>query len=157
MAPSIPQTLRPHPFVWADVFRGITVPAVRIDRGIPIAQVEGVTLTLNLYHPPFIGRHPAIAVIYGGAWQNGTPANNEIFSRYMAAQGYTVVALDYRHAPQFRFPAQLEDIRTALSFIQAQAEAFCGSPPACCIIKCRKSLVSFSWNVPQSSSFKVKL
>ncbi|WP_088889034.1 alpha/beta hydrolase [Leptolyngbya ohadii] len=121
--PPIAQSLRSRPFVWSDSFRGIAVPPVRIDRAIPFAQVEGVTLTLNLYRPLAVGLHPAIAVIYGGAWQNGTPANDELFSRYMAAQGYTVVALDYRHAPQFRFPAQLQDIQTALVFIQEQAEA----------------------------------
>lgn len=118
----IVQGFRPRPFVWADAFRGIAVPDVRIDRHIPFAEVEGVQLTLNLYRPLVAGLNPTIVVIYGGAWQNGTPANDETFSRYMAAQGYTVVAIDYRHAPRFRFPAQLEDVRTALSFIQAQAE-----------------------------------
>ncbi|MBD1913832.1 MULTISPECIES: alpha/beta hydrolase [unclassified Leptolyngbya] len=124
LTPPISQVLRSHPFVWIDAFRGIRVPEVRVDRGIPFATVDGVKLTLNLYRPSTVGLHPAIAVIYGGAWQAGTPANDETFSRYMAAQGYTVVALDYRHAPQFRYPAQLEDVRTALSFIQTQAEAF---------------------------------
>ncbi|MGI0483900.1 alpha/beta hydrolase fold domain-containing protein [Pantanalinema rosaneae CENA516] len=118
----IPQVMRSQPFVWADAFRGIHVPDVRIDRGMPFATVEGMDLTLNLYRPLSVGLHPTIVVIYGGAWQNGTPANDETFSRYMAAQGYTVVALDYRHAPQFQYPAQLEDIRTALSFINTQAE-----------------------------------
>lgn len=118
-----PQTMRHHPFVWSDAFRGIAVPDVRIERGIPFATVDGVSLTLNLYRPVQGGLHPAIAILYGGAWQAGTPANDESFSLYMAAQGYTVVTLDYRHAPQFRHPAQLEDVRTALSFIQDQAEA----------------------------------
>lgn len=120
--PPISQVVRPHPFVWIDAFRGIEVPEVRIERDIPFATVDGVNLTLNRYCPSSVGLHPAIAVIYGGAWQTGTPANDETFSRYMAAQGYTVVTLDYRHAPQFRYPAQLEDLRTALSFIQTQAE-----------------------------------
>jgi acetyl esterase/lipase len=125
--PPIPQTMRPQPFVWIDAFRGIQVPEVQINRGIRFATVDGVDLTLNLYRPyrpSNSGLHPAIAIIYGGAWQNGTPDNDETFSRYMAAQGYTVVTLDYRHAPQFRYPAQLEDIQTALSFIQTQAAAF---------------------------------
>lgn len=121
--PPLPQTLRSDPFNWAEVFRGIRVPEVRIDRGIPFVTVDGVTLTLNLYRPASSGLHPTIAVIYGGAWRAGTPSNDETFSRYMAAQGYTVVALDYRHAPQFRYPAQLEDVRTALTFIQSQAES----------------------------------
>lgn len=121
--PPISKTLRPQPFVWIDAFRGIQVPEVRIQRGIRFATVDGVDLTLNLYRPLASGLHPTIAVIYGGAWQSGTPANDETFSRYMAAQGYTVVALDYRHAPQFRYPAQLKDIQAALSFIQTHAEA----------------------------------
>lgn len=121
-APLISQAMRPKPFVWVDAFRGIEVTAVRIDRGIPFATVDGVNLTLNLYRPASMGLHPTIVVIYGGAWQSGTPANDETFSRYMAAQGYTVVALDYRHAPQFRYPAQLEDVQTALSFLQTHAE-----------------------------------
>lgn len=120
--PPIAQVMRPCPFVWMDAFRGIEVPEVRIDRNIQFATVDGVNLTLNLYRPSTVGLHPTIAVIYGGAWQNGTPANDETFSRYMAAQGYTVVALDYRHAPQFRYPAQLEDVQTALSYMKSHAE-----------------------------------
>ncbi len=122
VAPPIAQAVRSQPFVWADAFRGIRITDIRIDRGIPFATVDGVTLTLNLYRPSFVGLHPAIAIIYGGAWQNGTPTNDETFSRYMAAQGYTVIALDYRHAPQFRYPAQLEDVRMVLSFLQTHAE-----------------------------------
>lgn len=121
-APPVAQRLRPRPFVWSEAFRGIAIPPVRVDRDIPFATIDGVNLTLNLYRPIAVGQHPAIAMIYGGAWRSGTPANDETFSRYMAAQGYTVVTLDYRHAPQFRFPAQLEDVQTALSFIQSQAE-----------------------------------
>lgn len=120
--PSISQSMRPHPLIWIDAFRGIRIPEVRIERGLRFATVDGVNLTLNLYRPSYIGRHPTIVIIYGGAWQTGTPANDETFSRYMAGQGYTVVAIDYRHAPQFRYPAQIEDVLTALSFIQTQAE-----------------------------------
>ncbi|MEL7475475.1 MAG: alpha/beta hydrolase, partial [Cyanobacteria bacterium J06555_12] len=51
-------------------------------------------------------------------------SNNAEFNRYMASQGYTVVALDYRHAPQFRFPAQIEDVWTALAWIDERAERY---------------------------------
>jgi acetyl esterase/lipase len=40
----------------------------------------------------------------------------------MAAQGYSVIAIDYRHAPKYKFPAQLEDVRAALQYIQAHAD-----------------------------------
>jgi acetyl esterase/lipase len=86
------------------------------------ASPDGVELKLNLYQPSVTGKYPAIIIIYGGAWQNGTANNDEAFSRYMAGQGYSVIAIDYRHAPQYKFPAQLEDVQTALQYIQDNAD-----------------------------------
>ena len=37
-----------------------------------------------------------------------------MFARYFTARGYVVFAIDYRHAPRWRWPAQLEDVRAAL-------------------------------------------
>lgn len=121
--PQAKQTqMRPQPFVLADALSGISIEEVRIERGIVFSNPDGVKLKLNVYRPLPIGKYPAIVAIYGGAWQVGTPDNNEAFNRYMAAQGYSVVAIDYRHAPQYRFPAQLEDVQAALSYIQTHAD-----------------------------------
>ncbi|MEG4069035.1 alpha/beta hydrolase [Microcoleus sp. Pol11C2] len=113
--------LRPQPFILADAFRGIPIRDVRIDRAIVFANPDGVSLQLNVYRPMQIGKYPAIITLYGGAWQRGNADSNEEFSRYMAAQGYCVVAIDYRHAPKYRFPAQLEDVQAALSYIKTHA------------------------------------
>ena len=69
-----------------------------------------------------IGRYPAIVILYGGPWQRGSPKSNEEFSRYMAAKGYCVVAIDYHHAPQYGFWVQLEDVEAALSYIKTHAD-----------------------------------
>ncbi len=125
---SLQTQMRPQPFVLLDAFRGIPLQEVRIQRGIIFASPDGVELKLNLYQPLVTGKYPAIIIIYGGAWQNGTANNDETFSRYMAGQGYSVIAIDYRHAPQYKFPAQLEDVHTALQYIQdnaAQLEVDC--------------------------------
>jgi acetyl esterase/lipase len=108
---------RLSPFVLLDAFRGIPASDVRSTSNIQFANPDGVPLTLNLYQPLQPGKYPTIVTIYGGAWQRGTPDSNESFSRYMAAHGYVVVAIDYRHAPQFKFPAQLEDVNTAFAFV----------------------------------------
>jgi len=47
---------------------------------------------------------------------------------YMASRGYAVFAIDYRHAPQFVYPAQLEDVRAALSFIHSHAAGYDADP-----------------------------
>jgi acetyl esterase/lipase len=121
---SVQAQMRPQPFVLADVFRGILTRQVRYTSGIPFAAPDGVSLTLDIYQPPQVGRYPAIVVIYGGAWQRGSPSDNAEFNRYMAARGYVVWAIAYRHAPRYRFPAQIEDVQAALAFIQQHATEY---------------------------------
>ncbi|HEY9770891.1 MAG TPA: alpha/beta hydrolase [Coleofasciculaceae cyanobacterium] len=123
---NIPQALlaqmRSQPLAIADVFRGIPNPEVRINRGIIFASPDQIDLKLNLYRPLPSGKYPALIIIYGGAWRAGNPSDYEKFSIYLANQGYAVIAVDYRHAPQYRFPKQLEDVATALQYIQAHAD-----------------------------------
>jgi acetyl esterase/lipase len=113
--------MRSNPLILTDVWGGIASPQVRIDRQIPFANPDGVPLTLNIYRPIQVGKYPAIISIYGGAWQRGTPDSDDTFNRYIAAQGYVVWAISYRHAPTYHFPTQIEDVRSALTFIQKHA------------------------------------
>ena len=123
---NIPQDIRsqmrPQPFTLRDCFRGIPKKEVRIERGIIFARPDGVDLKLNIYRPPETGKYPALAIVYGGAWRSGTPDGYEDFSCYMAARDYSVIVVDYRHAPKYKFPAQLEDVTTALQYIRAHAD-----------------------------------
>ena len=120
--PVLRAKMRPQPLVLADVFRGITLPEVRIERDIQFANPDGQQLKLNVYRPLTPGKYSSLIVIYGGAWREGNPSDYESFSRYIAAQGYSVIAIDYRHAPQYQFPSQLEDVQTALNFISDRAD-----------------------------------
>ncbi|MBD2088808.1 alpha/beta hydrolase [Microcoleus sp. FACHB-1515] len=108
----------------AGVFRGVPIAAVRQTAAIEFAKPDGVPLHLEVYRPLEVGIYPAIVAIYGGAWRAGSPSDNADFNRYMAAKGYVVWAIDYRHAPQFRFPIQLEDVKTALQFIRDHAAEY---------------------------------
>ena len=122
ISPELQQQMRSQPFVIADIFKGISIPEVRSDRDIVFASPDGKDLKLNLYRPMAPGKNPTLVVIYGGAWRSGSPHNYEKFSSYIAAQGYSVINIDYRHAPKYKFPAQLEDVNTALKYIQENAE-----------------------------------
>ncbi|MEO1068424.1 MAG: alpha/beta hydrolase fold domain-containing protein, partial [Cyanobacteria bacterium J06638_6] len=121
VAPTLNTKLRSQPFVLADSFRGIATAPVRETTGIPFAQPDGVPLTLTLYQPAQADTYPAIVMIYGGSWQTGSPRDNATFARYMANQGYVVWAISYRHAPEYQFPAQIEDVRAALEFLKDHA------------------------------------
>jgi acetyl esterase/lipase len=114
-------TYQSQPFVLSDVFHEIPASKIRYTPSIRFSNPDGVPLALNLYQPAKVGQYPAIVVIHGGAWQRGNPNQDAAFNRYMAAQGYVVWAISYRHAPQYHFPAQLEDVRNALNFVKQHA------------------------------------
>ena len=116
-------------FSWLTLLKGFPRQPVRVQRGIPYETSTGVPLTLNLYQPPpskrsTPERYPAVVTVYGGSWMRGSPAESEAIGHFLAARGYVVAALDYRHAPEHQFPAQLEDVAAGLAFVRSHSEAF---------------------------------
>ncbi len=122
LPPALIAKMRSQPLVMGDIWSQIPIPEVRLDRDLLFANPDGVKLTMNIYRPLQVGKYPAIVSIYGGAWQRGSPDSDDTFNRYIAAQGYVVWAIDYRHAPTYQFPTQLEDVRSALTFIKKHAD-----------------------------------
>ncbi|AFZ24644.1 esterase/lipase [Cylindrospermum stagnale PCC 7417] len=116
--------MQKSPFNLVNTFRDIPSSKTRHQTGIVFATPAGVPLTMEVYQPPEVGIYPALVVIYGGAWQFGNPQSNSAFNQYIASRGYTVFAIDYRHAPKYQFPAQLDDVRTALNFIRKHAAEY---------------------------------
>ena len=121
ISPSLITKIRSKPLNISDIWGGIPLPKVRIDRHLQFASPDGVPLALNIYRPLQVGTYPAIVSIYGGKWQHGNPDNDDTFNRYIAAQGYVVWAISYRHAPAYHFPTQLDDVRSALTYIKQHA------------------------------------
>jgi acetyl esterase/lipase len=101
---------------------------VRVTRGVVFATSDGVPLSLDLYRPPAAGTFPVLIQIYGGSWQTGSPSSQEWFSRYFAARGYLVAAIDYRHAPEWKWPEQIVDVRNALHWVSEESPKFGGDP-----------------------------
>ena len=101
---------------------------VRVTPGIPFSKSDGVPLSLDLYRPPTGDKWPVILQIYGGSWQTGSPSSQEWFSRYFAQRGYLVAAIDYRHAPEWKWPEQIVDVRSALYWVTEHSHKFGGDP-----------------------------
>ena len=112
------------PFSGLRLLQGFPKSDVRVQTGILFALPADQPLFLDLYQPPEPGRYPAVVTIYGGGWANGSPAESAALSRFLAARGYVVAAVDYRHAPAYRFPSQLEDVQTALTFVRDHADEY---------------------------------
>src|SRR5262249_42210323 len=73
---------------------------------------------------------PAILAIHGGAWMSGDKRGiGEDVARIFCPRGYVVFSMNYRLAPEHRWPQQLRDCQAALRHIRERAEAF-GIDPA---------------------------
>lgn len=96
-------------------------PPIRFRGDLPVRTRDGQRLGLDLYLPARGGPHSAVIIIYGGAWIFGSRAASAELADSLARLGYTAVAIDYRHAPTFQFPTQIQDVRDALATVAHHA------------------------------------
>lgn len=88
----------------------------------------GGDLNYRLYRPASPGPHPIVVYFHGGGWVFGSQVSDEPLCRALCAKaGVIVVSVDYRHAPEDRFPAAADDGYAALRWVVAHAEELGGS------------------------------
>jgi acetyl esterase/lipase len=101
---------------------------IRIERDVVYGSAEGVDLKLDLYFLRTNDGKPAPVVVFvhGGAWQGGDKTNvrGEAAGPELVKRGYVVASIDYRLAPKYRFPAQIEDSKCAIRFLRANAAKY---------------------------------
>ncbi len=108
--------------------RGLPTNAAVTERVVHYAAADNSPLTMRLYALPTAAFKPLVVVIYGGAWRGGNATQCENVSRALAARGFAVAAIDYRHAPRNRFPAQLADVRRSIDLLVDSAASFAIDP-----------------------------
>jgi acetyl esterase/lipase len=114
-----------RPFDLAVLVRGYQTPTgVTVRRNLPVVTKDGARLALDLYRSAIPGSRPTLIVIYGGAWMFGNRDDSAELASAFAARGYTVAAIDYRHAPAHRFPTQPGDVRAAMETLARHALAW---------------------------------
>lgn len=99
-----------------------------VTRNLP--YIEGGTdrQAGDLYQPEGDGLWPAVLVIHGGGWSGGERSDMDKFGKRLAQAGYVVYNVGYRLAPDDRFPAQLNDVRNALRWLQDNAQRWNVNP-----------------------------
>ena len=90
-----------------------------VDRSIP---GPGGRLTIRVYEPFGAGPFPLILAFHGGGWVAGNLDSYDVGARNLCAGVPAVVAsVDYRLAPEHRFPAATEDCLAALRWAAEHA------------------------------------
>ena len=101
-------------------------------KALPFEIREGLTYgpnernDLDLFLPKDDGKslRPAVIVIHGGAWRGGDKKDMRILAEPLAQRGYVVAAINYRLAPKWSYPAQLDDCQRAVRWLRKNAKEF---------------------------------
>ncbi|HEY1967411.1 MAG TPA: alpha/beta hydrolase [Pseudonocardia sp.] len=116
-------------------FEELTVPAARAAahgfiemQGEPVAldSVRDSTagdVPVRVYTPDGTGPLPVIVYYHGGGWVIGNLEISDKPCRQLAAStGAVVVSVDYRLAPEHRYPAAFDDCYAATAWVAAHAD-----------------------------------
>lgn len=96
---------------------------------------DGAQLRAKIYQPADIlsgpaGRgYPLVVLIHGGGFCVGVPENEEITARNVVqTYGVIAISLDYRHAPEYKFPYAVDDAWDGLQWAARNAASYGADP-----------------------------
>jgi acetyl esterase/lipase len=99
-------------------------PHTTLIKDVPYGTVNDQPLLLDILHPEPLPAHPmpVIVEIHGGAWREGEKdaQRNNIFVQH----GFFAASINYRLSWEAIFPAQIEDVKTAIRWLRANARTY---------------------------------
>ena len=99
-----------------------TAQEVAVQHDVVYGQADGIELVMDIASPANIESPvPAIVCIHGGAWQLGSKSDYGVHIKAIASAGYVVAAVEYRLAPKYKWPAQIQDVKCAVRYLRAHA------------------------------------
>jgi acetyl esterase len=118
----IPAQVRPARMERAKLVGGAAVPLARVE-DIAIPGADG-PIPARLYAAHDGGIHPALVYFHGGGFVFGNLETHDTICRALAHEsGAVVISVDYRLAPEHKFPAAVEDAYAATLWVAANAPA----------------------------------
>src|SRR5882724_10818072 len=89
-------------------------------KDVEYGRPAGKPLLLDLHIPDGPGPFPAAILVHGGGFDEGSKSTNvrPLFDP-LANAGFAWFSIDYRMAPEFRFPQANEDMNSAIRWVKA--------------------------------------
>jgi acetyl esterase len=137
-SPAVPRRARASAVLVAAALAVVVAPAPTsaasqacggaIERTMQYAVAGGVALSMDAFLPTQGTLHPAVLVIHGGGWFAGSRTQWDPLACILAQNGLAAFSVDYRLAPQFPYPAALQDLQAAVRFVRTDASALAIDP-----------------------------
>jgi acetyl esterase/lipase len=105
-------------------------PQVERIHGVPFAEVDGVTLRLDVHrHRTQRAPGPTIVYVHGGGWVIGQRDKQGLpLLQHLAARGWVGFSVDYRLSPRATFPDHLVDVKRAIGWVREHAAEYGADP-----------------------------
>lgn len=124
-------------------------------RSVPYGESPGQVL--DVWRRRTLPADPAPVLIFvpGGAWVYGSRVmQGYALMSHLAEQGWICLSIDYRVAPQHRWPRHLLDVNAAVAWARANADQFGGDTEFVAIAGCSagghlSALAALSWDDPR--------
>ncbi|MFP6901502.1 MAG: alpha/beta hydrolase, partial [Opitutales bacterium] len=101
---------------------------IRIKKDLVYATKDKKDLKLDAYLATGKGPHPSVLVIHGGGWISGSKWQLGRYAAALAKRGINAFAINYRLAPKYKHPAQVEDCRDAVRWLRKNSKKYGGDP-----------------------------
>lgn len=89
---------------------------------LPYANLPRQQLDLYVPHHPRDDR-AIILFVYGGSWRHGQKEDYIFLAQSFAKSGFYVASMNYRFAPEHKFPLYVEDVVQALNWLSTGQQA----------------------------------
>jgi triacylglycerol lipase len=103
-------------------------PEIEVKKDLVYATKEKLELKLDAYLPVGSKERPSVLVIHGGGWKFGSKRQLAKYAAGLAGRGFNAFAINYRLAPKYKHPAQIEDCRDAVRWIKKNSAQYGGDP-----------------------------
>src|SRR5579871_4816122 len=104
----------------------VTLAGAPLDqKDVEYARPGGKAVLLDLHVPDGAGPFPAAILVHGGGFDQGSRSTNvrPLFD-VLAEAGFAWFSIDYRMAPEFRFPEADADMEASIVWLKANAAKY---------------------------------
>ncbi len=131
--------LQPTP---ADAVKALLKKQGKSNAPEPVGKVENTTIPgpggdvpVRVYTPSGSGPFPVIVYLHGGGWVIATNDTYDATPRALVNKtNAVVVSVEYRKAPEHKFPAAHEDCYAVLQYVMQNAEKMGGDPKRVAVV-----------------------
>jgi len=84
---------------------------------LPESSFGNRELKLSVFRPKKGTSYPVVLMIHGGGWNSGSPEMQRTLAQDLSKKGFATVTVEYRLSPEALYPAAVEDLNDAISWI----------------------------------------